>query len=516
MLSSTKRSVGFRPLVEQLEDRCLLAGGLSPVPTSSFAIPEPFIKVIESPVQGPSIQPNSSDQTIAQVTIASANSRSFENLGEMIFVPSGNAFVSNAINFKLEADLTGNPKIMSVIANATPDPTTGLLDFIDYQPVWIRPGQNLLVQVDANISFSPASGPIGADLAVAGFYDLHNNQVPDGNVTYLGNSSVRNVLPMELEVSENWMPARATTIIAGAKNVEVFDSYIWSNGATVGTETFVATQGSLLNATNYSLQIDSNYDGVADITVRGVVSGGKLTFILPKGSQGTEKVFADVAVNPVAGNPYLQLGFSTTTPVTGKDAATGRPLQGSIITNGIGVGQMAVFSYPTSATIFTVCKNPEVIVNEIAMDGISTPPKAGDAVVLDKFDVAAAISSDVISHASINALYGDFGSMGNITLWAGTDSSSMAQVAIGQLINVGSMARVSFDSFYLTLPVGTALHFEVRAMVANNPVGILEAELDGIGAIGFKHSDGSSLDPSAIWTNFVGGPLYNFSGSALG
>lgn len=181
-------------------------------------------------------------------------------------------------------------------------------------------------------------------------------------------------LPTTVTITANVSPtftvtgksiASADTVVANQKNVllQRFEGRALDGDILFTQAIFQAVQGSLVNAQNYALWVDTNNDGVVDtILQKGVAAqNGFITFSALAGggyvvSSGTPVIFevhADIASSLLSNT--LQLKFATTQ--TGYMAAevlsTGSPLTG-IRTDGVCASTCQITVTTVSSTLYTL------------------------------------------------------------------------------------------------------------------------------------------------------------------
>lgn len=371
----SQNSKNVRPQVEVLETRNLLAGGIT---SPLFQIPEPSVLIVNEKVPKLDILPGAQAQVLAQMAVSTTGLRDFAQLGEMMFVPApGCQNLGDANDFELQVY---SNKVWSNIAYAQAG-QNNVVDFIPWQAPWNSPGQTLEMRVVADVSDYPYTKNLGVDLAFAGFYDLRGNQVPNANVTYAGVSPVLQTVENEyFDIYQQQMPNVTATVLADSTGVPLYQFIPAFNNATPGSVTFVAAQGSLANANNYLLT-QTDFNGVFHSTVGGTIVGNTLVFNFDTRSLsgGIFTVYATTANTTVAGNPYLQLAPSSTSPLTGTNTNTNKPLQG-LIENGVGAGELQVWAYPNYATTYKIVPPPLVVSQNTAYVSQTLPPNSTDEI----------------------------------------------------------------------------------------------------------------------------------------
>jgi len=506
-----------RPCCEQLEERNMLAGGILSPP---FPIPAPSLRVTNQPVAKQDILPGATGVGLAELSVRT-NGHGSARLGEVMFLSAdGSEFIApNTTAFRLMAR---NGTAWTTIAYSSPDFATDTVDFLPYQPIWVRPGQTLQLEVVADFGSYLTGSSIGVQLAFAGFYDLRSTMIPDANVAYTGVSPVVHQMePSMFAVYQMQLPKVASTVNVGDKRLPLFEFNASVNNATPTTMTFVASQGSLQNGSNYVLEQDANWDGIVDDVIKGMIIGNKLVFNLDASTvQGGKFDVYGNAAQKTTGDPYLQLAFDATLPLTATDATTGSPLKGLRV-NSSGAGQLQVSFWPYMATTYTIVTKPtSIIVNEVGAaaraDAITANAVPGNNIVLDTFTVTNT-SVATVNHVAVNAIVGDLSSVDGFTLWADTNGNGIfVQVATGALVGSGASAQVTFDNFQRGIAVGQTNMFQIRGNVKTNAYGGLQVQLASTKSIAATDSSGMLYSLSNVFVGFAFETYYVFPGGGYG
>jgi len=369
------RRLGF----EGLEKRELLAGGSLPVPPPApVAMPSVTVKNLAVPVVD--ILPGATDVSVSKFALKSNSGREYARLEEVLVIPAwGSEQLSgNMQRFTLRADLNGKPKdgYETVLATAYADYQTDTVDFMVYKPVWIRGSKPVQFQITGSVSAWPwsnsADAEIGVEVAQVFFRNLRNEPVPDERVVYAGVDPTLHTLETKTFSVYQQPLDSSSSVLAGQKDVELieFSSY-WSDGVAPDSVTFVAGQGDLSNAQNYSLWVDINWDGALDYCVQASVmpKNGKVVFSFDSNpSQGLYEVHADIA-DVLAADPRIQLVFNKDgSGITAKDTETGNALRG-VIVNGNGAGQIRLSQYPQFSPVYDILPQSPLV--SISLSGSS-------------------------------------------------------------------------------------------------------------------------------------------------
>jgi hypothetical protein len=516
-LKNAHRSLSRRLFAEQLEGREMLAAGLltPPVP-----VPTPTIQVINQPVAVANVLPGSTGVVMANLNLSTVG-HTYAQANEFLFVPAyGSApLTQNMQNFTLRADLDGNTKngCEATIGYGTVNYQADTVDFTVNQAVWARPSQSLNIQVVADASTYLTGNVVGMELAFASFTDLRGNQVSDSNVAYVGAPpTLQNLQSAELFVSQQQLP-QAVSAYQG-NDVDLLRFSASGNNAGINTVTFTASQGNVLNASNYTMTQDANYDGVTDYTYSGNVQiqiqAGKIVPVVNFNLGSTGKLGGTFDVHAKDGNStsLLQLSFPADgSGLTGSANDTGKPLQG-VAPNGNGVGQIRLWANQQDSTLVTTVINPPpVVVTEIpATMPNNVVANAGTNIVTDSFVVAPNVGqkSLTVSHVAIVATQGDVRNLSNYTLWANVGGVNK-DIANGFIVNTGNTGyQVWFNPSQVVVPGGT--QFEVHADVPSSPAisPFIQTQLSGNQGIGDTNND--ALDD--FFTNFATEDLFELPG----
>ena len=234
----------------------------------AYPVPAPLLTVASQPMAVQDILPGTQNQPVAQLSIT-ASARSYGRLEELMFIDAygSSSITQNAYSYTLKADLDGNKTngCETAIAWASADYNTGILNFNVNQTVWARPGQSLKLEVDANMSTYLQGNSFGLEPVLAGFRDLSNQMVPDSNISYVGTPTLHIMETSTVGISQMQLP-QAKDVKAG-DSMDLLRFNVWNNNnAALTSMSFVASMGSVINATNWKLAQDTNGDGVVDYT----------------------------------------------------------------------------------------------------------------------------------------------------------------------------------------------------------------------------------------------------------
>jgi hypothetical protein len=341
---------------ELLEDRCLMSAGVLLPPPRPVTVPT--VKLTILPQAPLDILPGQQQVPIATMTVATSG-HTFARLEEMLLVAAygSEPLGWNVKDFILKADLNGKSKdgCEAVIGYAQAD-ANDLVDFNIYRPVLTRP-KPLRLEVDADFNSYLSGDQIGVEPAQAFFGTLRGDELPDDHVVYGGVDPV--IHTMENHIAEMYqlaMNGDVALVVAGQRNISLLKFGTWSNTNVTATMSFVALQGSLQNATNYQL-VNANYDGTVNQIISGTVANNQLIFTignqLNHGDSWT--VYGDIQpADKLTKDLHLQLGFVTSpNGFSVTDLTTNLPMRGFIL-NGLGVGQVQMYAYPSQATVYTI------------------------------------------------------------------------------------------------------------------------------------------------------------------
>jgi|GEM_PF-5194465 len=171
--------------------------------------------------------------------------------------------------------------------------------------------------------------------------------VPANNTSNAVRTTITTTAPVEVRADITGRSLGTTdTAVKNQQNVNLQRFDIWATGKDLlfSQVIFTAQAGSLNNAQNYTLWVDTNADTVVDTVLQEGVfaAGGKVTFnnmrngghVIPKDASSIYEVHADIASNLT--NNQLQLAFAVTDPAYVKLEALdiGTALVG-IRTNGV-------------------------------------------------------------------------------------------------------------------------------------------------------------------------------------
>ena len=453
------RRMGF----EALEDRQMLAGGV-------------LAQVVNQPVPVLDILPGGQNKVLAELKISTIG-RQYARLTEVLAVPATNSepLAWNTQTFVLRADLNGKTKdgCEAIIAKARADYETDLVDFNVSRAVWVRPKAVLKVQIVASFNGYYLSGDtIGVEAAEVSFRDLRNNPIPDERVAYRGVDPTLHTMENKMfSISQSMMDS-AGTVLVGQEDVKLvqFNSW-WSEAVAPGSVTFVAGQGNLANATNYSLLADYNWDGTWDSRIESAVvsSDGRLTFSFAKEdashNSALYEVHADIA-DALPTDPRIQLVFTKDgSGLTATNMETNKLLRG-VQFNGTGEGQIRLWQSPQYSTAYAIVKDPELFVKELpAFPSYAYAKPGAKDIVLDAFSVYD-VNDVTVNYVAISAADGDLGYCTNYVIWWDSNNDSVVDTAAkGKLVGKASARQVVFEDLSCSIKGGQSVLFEVHADV---------------------------------------------------
>lgn len=160
--------------------------------------------------------------------------------------------------------------------------------------------------------------------------------------------------------------AASNTAVKNQKDINLFRFQAHadeSHAIRLFSTTFINQAGALLNATNYTLWVDTDGNGVIDTTVQGGVNpaGGRVKFdalanggyVIPAGQSVFFEVHADVVPSPV--NNMLQIKFDTTsnTYIKAERESNGQDLVG-ISYNGACNSTCQIYLTARDSTFWTI------------------------------------------------------------------------------------------------------------------------------------------------------------------
>lgn len=462
---------------EGLESRQMLAAGM-------------LAQVVNQSVPVLDILPGGQNKVLAEMKISTIG-RQYARLTEVLAIPAAASepLSWNTTNLTLRADLNRRAKdgCEAVISTAQVDYETELVDFKISRAVWLNPRAVLKVQIAANFSGYYLSGDtVGVDVAEVSFRDLRNREISDERILYMGKDPTLHTMENKMfSVSQNQLDSTGS-VLAGQKDVKLlrFNSW-WSDGVAPGSVAFTAGQGSLINATNYTLLADYNWDGIWDSSVAGTVTSIKsaaglkdsqLTFGFAESFAGHNsalyEVHADIVnalpVYPV--EPKIQLVFAKNgLGLTAINMETGKPLRG-IQTNGLGEGQICQWQYPEYSPTYAIVKDPELFVKEFQADPSYAYASPGDKnIVLDAFTIYDANNVSV-NYVAISATEGNLANCANYAIWWDSDGDSVVDTSAEGKLVVGkdSVKRAVFEDLSCPIKGGQSILFEVHADVIDS------------------------------------------------
>lgn len=204
------------------------------------------------------------------------------------------------------------------------------------QPVFVGLGYTAKLQVTANMDDFLTGDRFGIQTDVS-FVNVFGRR--QNNVIEVGKPTIFDVVPAELGtlfITER-QQATSDVAVANQKNVPLVRFEANASGADIlATDfSFVAEQGNLNSANNYSLWVDTNSDGNVDTVLQNGVSAsqGRVTFsslanggyVIPSSAFPTSfEVHADIASSPPSNT--LQLNFAATDGVMAELAVNGHSL----------------------------------------------------------------------------------------------------------------------------------------------------------------------------------------------
>lgn len=182
------------------------------------------------------------------------------------------------------------------------------------------------------------------------------------------------VLENELTIVQKAM-ATTDTVVKNQKNVSLLRFEAHADNEDVLTTSFIfdAAQGSLVNAQNYALWVDTDGNGTVDTILQKGVSptSGKVTFDALAGGgyvvPATESVIFEIHVDIAASlvDDKLQLKFATTTSdyIAAERLLDGSPI-GGIKTNGTCATTCEITVTTQQATVYTIHSQGELFIQK--------------------------------------------------------------------------------------------------------------------------------------------------------
>ncbi len=439
----------FRPMVEVLEKREMLAGSLLP----SLSVTNQLFKTAD-------ISPGAV-QKIAAYQIK-VTGHGVASLSELSLVAVGDGTLSqNLRSLDLWADLNRVAKdgprkdgYETFLGSGSPDWETDIARISMVRKVWQTP-LPLNVEVLGTFHTYLSGDTMGVYLVEAEFNGLRGDPIPQTQVSYLGVDPVlQNLRSHTFQVYQTPMANQSLIVAAGTDNVSMFQFGAYSNANTKATISFVATQGNLAYANNYRL-VHTNYNGVQDVSVTGTVVKNKLafTFTNPAHQGGTWQVVGKIKpANQLPPRASLQLAFASS-PITAIDLEKNQVMTGTI-NNGVGAGQMQVSAYQTYATKYDISvTSPSVAV----ILNATSPPfqyvQPGQTVAAAKYDISAVGSSYTIRETTVSVFIG--ANVNHVSLWDGNVLLGVAPVNL-------STWTVSFTGLNVLLGANTTKTLTVQ------------------------------------------------------
>ena len=318
---------------------------------------------------------------------------------------------------------------------------------------------------------------------------------------------------IELRVVQEYWVAE-NTAVANQKDIAVDHFAVYANNQDLlfTGATFMAQSGSLLNARNYTLWVDSDDNVLADKVLQsGVAStNGLVTFnalqnggyFIPKNHTVYFEVHADVAdtiVNP----PEILMTFATTTPgyVQARRVSNGTALNGIksnyddctsayCETSVLSVSASTLWHLPTPATSSSSSFSSQSSSSSVSTSSSSTPrttelrvvqeytgleytavPNQKDLAV-EHFAVRADNQDILFTGATFMAQSGSLLNGQNYTLWVDSDDNVVVDKVLQGGVSVVN-GLVTFNALpnggYL-IPKNQTMYFEVHADIASSIV----------------------------------------------
>jgi hypothetical protein len=282
---------------------------------------------------------------------------------EVVFVSAAESGTLTNVRYaSLWCDRDNNGSYESRLSRIVPNYEAQVVDFVLATPQQQLLGKSRLGRflVTMDMVSHPTNGKIGLEMAEVGLRSLAGKTVPASYVRYVGAGPTNHRVGQnaQLTVAMNTL-ATTDTVVENQKNVNLvrLTAQASRNDALLTSVTFVAAQGNLTDAYNYTVWTDFNGDGVVEtIAQEGLTAQfGKVVANLGVGiaenATMVMELHADIA-NSISGN-VLQVGLDTTSPsyIEAIDAESESPLVG-IKTNGVGSGDITVTTAPS--TVFTL------------------------------------------------------------------------------------------------------------------------------------------------------------------
>lgn len=349
--------------VEPLEQRRLLAVDVLGTPMSTFVGPfasnvdgqltppgaytasatagqSPAAQIVNYGIGINPVHPGATDVLLSDL-LGWSPTGSYAELDALIVVPAEGSipFDGNVDHLSLWGDLDGRPDngYETLLSTAEPQGDVAILERFS-RSVFVGRGHYPAFQIRADVTDSLDGDYLGVQVATAEFSDLRGKPFADHRISHVGTPTLLpiEIISGELTIIER-MQGATDVAVANQKNVPLVRFEAIASGADVLVTdvSFVAEEGNLQSANNYSLWVDTNSDGNVDTVLQHGVSAsqGRVTFsslanggyVIPSSAFPTSfEVHADIASSPPSN--ILQLNFAATDAVMAELTANGNSL----------------------------------------------------------------------------------------------------------------------------------------------------------------------------------------------
>ncbi len=295
------------------------------------------------------------------------------------------------------------------------------------------------------------------------------------------------------------------TVLKNQKNVTFHRFEVRADADVLLTQfQFVAQQGNLLDAQNYTLWVDTDQDGVVDtklqsgVTVTNgtiifdsIISGG---YVTPAGKSTVYEVKGDMIASPLGA--LLQIGFATNSSsyLEAQLVANGSSLVG-INTNGTGTGQITVTTTPSiTYTIVAqgnlyVTQDPTPLPNRQLLAGA-----LGDTIL--QLSLRAEYEDISVTDLQFESVTGPLRSVERLDLYfagATTPFASATLAGAGSDLVAPGTFVANLESNQLVVQKGTDVVIVVRPRLKTDANGAISGEVIQL-----------RINPTAVANNATG------------
>ena len=469
--------------MEQLEEKLTLAAmpvvGTYPV----ISNPTPVAVVAENLATPPAtLLQGAQKATLTQIDLSAGKNQFVQvvaNTTQFVVLPGSGGWLPNdvqSVSFCVDADGNSANGFERNLGTGRIDYTSGVAIITANQSAWFGNNKPMHCALVADINSWAQDNTISAQIVMTtGLKDLGGNTIAPESVNYIGDAPINTVLTDSYQLNQMYTTHTYESVNAGGAISKIVELNGYGNNASLTSVGFNVTNPG--NLGTVALNADSNWDGVADLTVSASVvntgaNTGQVTFVLPGNGVTSSTdlwVSGTAAVQPMASDNTFAVSFAG--KATGIDNATGKPLQGEILNGnvvpGTNGGQLIAWTN-SPVTTYAVVANPKLVVTDgVPQKGYTQPQNVGysQTVVAANLDIKNTGSSTAgVTEVQYSAVQGDLNALKDYTLQLVTNTGVKMQVATGAVVSTPQGKAVDFIMSSTNVPVGTTQHFEVDAV----------------------------------------------------